>query len=322
MITVNNINIPSEWDELNTTQYIAVIKVLQESFSGEIDIESVRYKILKAITGYVPSKKKLKLEIIEEINSNLKIIYDKIRFPFCYEYAEVENYIALGMEARLFLHKYLPTECYCPKLSREIQSALPLTPSIKFDIRWRKNPLPEFVWCGKKYYGPKINIDTFGILDTDITAGTWVDAQSYYNLFLETKDENFLLNLAALFYFDKNKQPVQSAPKWVILTCYLLMYNLLDYLVKRSAYSVLFNRRHTSDGDKDKISLGAQATIYDLVKAGYGTNEEIRSESLVEFLNMQIDKLKTLIAECRGLKMKDSDIHLKFNIPYEAIKNL
>lgn len=321
MITVNDIKIPTEWSELTTRQYIFVIEVLKKSFFKDVDPAKIRYELLVALTGYKPSKKRFNYEDSEEIKSNLVIISDQIRFPFQYDYAEKSKLADLSHDAQTFLKKHLPSECHIPDLSIEINSHLPLTPSVKLDTRWIRNPLPDFVFAGHKYYGPQINIDKFGILETDITAGKWVDVLSYYNAFIETKYDLYLNKIASLLYATKKGESLpDNPPPYAVITSYMLVENLLEYIVNISAYSILYNRSKT-DSD-NKITLGVEGVIFDLAKSGYGSVEELRQRNLVSFLNMQIDKLKSFIEECRSYKLKDTEIHSKYNIPWEALKKL
>ncbi|MDA3912285.1 MAG: hypothetical protein PF448_13105 [Bacteroidales bacterium] len=331
MLEIQNVQIHTEWDELTPDEALQVIELLELLYK-EVDVVEFRLRLLSILSGYKRSKKKRKPAEIEMINQNLAILADQFRFPTRYDYTEKERLSQLTPELRVKLRKYLPFEIFDSENYAEAQTCLDLIPSLRIDLSWHRNLVPEFEWLGVKLLGPVIDIDNYGLINTSITAGEYVDALGYFNAFLDTKNDKFLIDMLAVLYriegaeygekfFTYNKRHLSDVPiKYKKLAFYLIQ-NLTDFLTNRSGYTFLFSRTKNNDGS-EKISLGAESTIFDLVKAGYGSDEEIRKKNLVVYLNMQVDKLKSFVSECRAYKMKDTEIASKYHIPINTLKLL
>lgn len=331
MITIaNKVNIHDSWDELTPEETLKVIDLLDLLFN-EVDLVEFRLRLLSILSGYKRSKKKFKRKEMDRINENLLLLADRLRFPIQFTYTPIDRFATLSPVLKKKLKKYLPFEIYDVELLDELKTAGKLEPHLQIDIFWKKNPVPTFQYRGIDFNGPIIDIDKFGLLKTSLTAGEYVDVLSYYNAYLETKEESFLVEMLAILYrpegmkysdieLKSNVEFLKSAPSNYKRLAFYLVQNLVEFISKRSAYSLLYST--TKNKSDNKIDLGSQAIIYDLTKAGYGTDDEIRNTNLVNFLNMQIDKLKSFVAECRAYKLKDTEIAKKYGIPITILKQL
>ena len=322
MIRVNDkISFHSEWSELTTTEFLKVIEIIATMYSSPEDMAIVKLKIFGVLANYKRSKKRYTTQQQDEINNNIAFLADQIRFPFKYFYKE-PSYFEIDNDLRFKLRKYHPSEIYSHKLPSD------LNPQLQLDLFWRSNPLPYFRFNGKVFTGPLIEITKQGILNTSITARQYATMVEVYNAFLQSKDVAFLYMLLATLYTagDFTNSNITSAETdlknvhiSIVFTAFYLTQNLLEFLTEVSPYKILFNK---GEGDVGKLSLGAESTIYNLAKAGYGTEEQIAKTTLINFLNMQVDHLQSFIANCRSNKMSDTDISTQYKIPFSVLEKL
>ena len=206
MITINRnkknkkpVDIPDKWNELNSVQYLDVIKLLYEIFNGsDFDPENFRLKLLQKISGNkVLRFKFMKRTKIEKENrtTNFFILSDMFRFPIKYAYDNEEAYFKFPEKLRLKLVKYLPNEIYDHEFLEFLNNSQDLKPRVVFDLDFNRNLLPEFRYGAETYVGPSFNIDEHGVVQSDLIAEEYIDAFSYYNIFLKTNDEKFLSNI-------------------------------------------------------------------------------------------------------------------------------
>ena len=97
MIKYGKIEIPSEWSELSTAQFLEVIVALSELYNSDNDIFAIQLKLFPILTGYKRSKKRFTADEAELINQNIVFLAEQIRFPFKFFYRD-QSFFSLDLE--------------------------------------------------------------------------------------------------------------------------------------------------------------------------------------------------------------------------------
>jgi hypothetical protein len=332
------ITIPDSWDELTPDQYVSTVKLIYQVIDGELTIIDFRLKLLQELTGYERSNKRFDQDEQDQINSNLYLLAEMLKFPIKPNYLNPELLTVLSQELQKKLRSFFPWEItdeeFLPELSM-ISDRLEC--SMVMNLNMHKNPIPYLPlsqgrgddWA-VRLLGPTFNIDHNGMVETDIMAGEYVDAMEYYLLFQKTKEVHYLDMLVSMLYrpergkhntFEAQLRAKTLEPLDINLKrgVFLFFQNIQEYLINRSLYKILFNRE---DSDSKVISLGIIATIYNLAKKGYGTPEEINTMFLPDYLNMLLDMLIDAVGNMRSMDLKDPEIADKLKVPLYVIMQI
>lgn len=167
---------------------------------------------------------------------------------------------------------------------------------------FNKNPIP-FIRIGlKKHVGAKF---TSGIItDTDITASQYANSFDIALGFAQTKKQE-LLDALVLELYPTIKSHINKVPmeiKWII---WFWFTGVIDYFANHPIYSVLYPAN--KEVSEDKIRLGMTEAIMSLTSSGFGSLQELKSISVIEFFDIQVKDLKTKIsaAVAKGAKYED-----------------
>lgn len=322
------IEIPNSWEELTVEQYLNVSSLLFEFYSSKSNLNDFRISVLKKIINYKRSKKRISKDSQEQIDSNLYLLSEQMRFPVKPSYKDPELLTVLDPELQKRLSEVFPFEIYDPEFLPELEmvrTRLEYLPVINFNMK--RNLLPEFKLNGINYYGPVFNIDINNVVETDIKALEFVDAYSYYKMFIETSDIQYLRNLTAILYrqnrdkystFDSqiSSKNFHELDLSILQAVFLLFENTRVYITELSPYKLIFSG---TNKDEEKLNLGIGDTIYNLSKAGYGSLQDVENMVLSDYLNLLMKQIIDSVRNMRDMKMKDHEIADKLEIPLETI---
>lgn len=335
MITVvarnKTINIPDSWEELAPVQYVATVELLFELIEGRLSILEFRLRLLKELTGYKRSKKRYDAETIEQINSNLFVLSERLNFPLKPVYHNPELLDVVSEELKkILLNNFIfdipQVTVYEDELAM-IRSRLNY--SVAIHLNMRKNPLPSVETYDAILHGPVFNIDKNGLVDTDIVAQEYVDAMGFYILYQKTKKEDFLDRLVASLYRPEREKydSFQCQQRLIYIQCLdintrkgilLFFQNIQEYFLNHPVYGILFQGKE----DKNVISLGMENTIYNLSKEGYGTKNEISRLRLDDYLGMLLKMLIDSVKNLRALDKNNQEIASQLHLQIETVMQI
>jgi len=338
MIEVNTptglINIPDKWAELSPVQYIGVCGVIAQVQSGKLSFFDARLRLLEVLTGYKRSRKRYNESDQQQINDNLHILASMIRFVFKPQYTDPEILDVLSPELRKRLTTHFPFEIGEPHEVAQLKmvgNLLKYRISINLDID--RNHIPTIHHATGMYYGPLWNIDNNNILTTDILADEYIDALDYYKLYHQTNDIKYMHGLMAALYrkdratynsveVQKTAQTTLTINAGILTGVYFFFQSIQEYLMERSAWSILFNKSEATEPKSEKISLGMVEHLYSLSKEGYGGREQLGLLNIKDLLNLMFKQLKDTVNTLRGYKMKTHEIAQNLNMSIETIQML
>jgi len=335
MITLKHksktINIPDRWEELTPEQYLAVVAIIEDISSGNLGFFDAKLKIMQMLTGYKRSRKHYTDEEIEIINNNLVILAEKMRFIFRPEYTDPEMLEVFSVELRDELENKFPFEIFNPEMREQLAmlgNRLKYTISLKLDMR--KNPIPIISYQRNKYKGPMWEIDKNNLMATDILAGEYIDALSYYRIYHQTHDEKYLYGLMAVLYRSDRSvyETLGAVARMAFFTgkmekykkgAFYFFQSIQEYLMQRSPYRLLYG---VAPSDGGKISLGMVDSLYSLSKEGYGSTSEVAAVNLIDFLNLRMKQLIDAVKTMRASKKKVHEIADALQLPIETIQQI
>jgi hypothetical protein len=334
MITIKGtpgfkVTIPDSWDELNRDQYVAVAGCLLRLVEGKTDLIDFRLNLLQSLTGYERSRKRFTARDQEQINENLFMLAERLRFPIRPRYENQEVLEVLSESLRQKLKTHFPFEIFDVEFAGELQMVerlLKYSAAINFTMH--RNPLTMIKLGGIVLYGPYLNIDANNLATTDLMAGEFVDAYEYYSLYQQTLQAEYLDRLCLTLYRTDRKiyDSVQVASanesgmsRNIKYGVFLFFQNLMEYLVNSPAYAMLFNRKTDKGGE---ISIGMVGTIFSLSQEGYGSKEEISGWNLADYLNAMLKQLIDAVKQMRGFNKTDTEIAKEFGLPIETIRKI
>jgi hypothetical protein len=330
------LNIPDSWDELTRDQYVAVAGNVLNLVEGKMDLIDFRLNLLQSLTGYERSRKRYNAIEQEQINENLFMLAERLRFPIRpkYETPEVLEVLSEGLREKLKTH--FPFEIFDKKYTDElkmVENLLKYSAAINFTMHRElldviELPADEFSSKKTLLWGPSIDIDPNGLVATDLVAGEFVDAYEYYGLYQRTLSPDYLDKLClTLFRTDRkvyDSVKVALAKKFAVnrnikYGVFLFFQNLMEYLVNSPVYGMLFNRKTEKSGE---ISIGMVGTIYSLSQEGYGSKEEISQWNLSDYMNAMLKQLIDAVKQLRGFSKTDLEIAKEFGLPIETIRKI
>lgn len=321
------INIPDCWEDLSPSQFIDVIALTEAAASGNYPLMTFRLLLLQYLTGYQRSKKRMKPEYAETINSNLIILANMLRFPLKPRYRDEEYIEILSPEVQELVREnfiYDITEAkYQPEINL-IRDRISFSPEIRLNMK--RNLLPQIKIGRTIYYGPHISIDANGIAETDIVAQEWLDALEMHDAWQKYNTPEYLAGMVAVLYRQKRsnyhsnevierRRLFMNLPVKTLRAVVYVLANLFHYILKHPVYGTLF----TGNEQKTKMNTGYSVIISALSRDGYGPPSEIQQKNLFEYLDILVDSLRNGIKMLRENKVKDFEIAKKLQIPIETV---
>jgi len=184
MIKLNNakevVEIPDKWSELTPDQFIKVIILYNEMISGECNVLEFRLKLLKMLSGYQRGKARFDEETAENIDSNLLILSQMLTLALKPVYTDPEVMGIFSEELQEFLTTNFPfdaTAIHHLQQLAVVGDRLKWYPSL--DLNFGINPMPH-VTTGKHIrFGPVFDVDSCGIISTDMIVDEYIDALEY-----------------------------------------------------------------------------------------------------------------------------------------------
>ncbi|MBI9052464.1 MAG: hypothetical protein JEY96_01520 [Bacteroidales bacterium] len=246
----------------------------------------------------------------------------------------------------MFIAGYKPSRLRSPEVREEINSNIYMLSQqidfffrknekgrTEFNINFTKNLLPEFRFNHKKYTGPEFYLSDLGDVRTNLKAKPFIDAQEYYNLYLQTQNTEALNMLVAVLYGNyKNGYTTFEAQKQgeklvkldfnIKYGVYTFFRALLHLITTRTHLGILFRKHKKDNSSDDKISLGLSETVYSLIKSGYGSEKEIGNMLFTKYLEALLKELKDSIQNAIAAGKKPFDIAKDRGIPFEIINQL
>jgi hypothetical protein len=327
-VKANNrtVEIPSFWEELTAGQYIATVDLLQKLMEKQMPLMDFRLKLLQVLAGYQPSRRYNTHR--ERINENLYLVSELIQFPLKPVYENPDILSVLSPELQALLEFHFPHDITDPKWEGElrmIRGRIRYAASVNFSMK--SNPLPFFEYHHTKFLGPAFNIDSLGIVETDLKAMEYIDASEYYQLFQKTRMRRYLDRLVSTIYrVDRERYKTFECQQKAVLLAAMdesvkhavlfFFQNIQEFLANHPVYKYLFQKVESNSG---KISLGMVTTVYNLSKEGYGTKQQVSEMGLEDYLNMLLKTIMDSIRSLKAQKKPDHDIASELNIPSELI---
>lgn len=330
------------WEELSPDQFIKTVALTNRFFADGFNIDEFRLQLLQILTGYVRTKKRAtrnpKPETIETINENLFLISEQLTFPIRPKCEPDEVLEFFSPELRELLKTRFPWEIYEPEMVAQLNMmAKRLKVEYDLNVNLGKNPIP-YIRIGETLLkGPVFNTSD-GDLDTDMKTGMYLDAQEYFTAYTETRKEKYLDLMIMALYFpvDDDIDPrhcelrgtkqeaipdfTDPATKEAILLIFMYIQQML---VTDQVFSILFCTDTTCRvPTTNKLSLGPDEAIGQLIEAGYGTHESILNLDIRTFFNFQILMIKKNVNLLRSYDKKPGEIARELNLPIETIQKL
>lgn len=317
----DNIDIKNKWSELDPNEFVRVVAWMSKFFMDiKPNLIDFRLGLLSILTGYSRSTKRIQSDDQDQINSNLILLANMLKFPVRPYYPDPDQLDVFPEDIRSELEELFPHEIDSPKLSRvlDLVTYYPI-PNLSIG----RNLLPKI----GELIGPSFTIDENNIADSDISAREYVDASEFFRLYSETRSSKYLDNLVHVLYRPSrekykpsNSQDLPSEISHIDSdtkqAVFFIFQYIQDYIMHRSSYRILFGG---GDLKSNKISLGMNGQIYSLSKSGYGSTVEIGDLSLNDFFNLMLKQMIDEVATLRGAGWDDGKISRETKIDIQII---
>lgn len=321
------LTIPNTWEDLSPEQYALISELIQLFLQNNFDVWEFRIYALQALTGYKRSGKRFSDEEAETINGNLSILSEYMRFVTRPEYDNKEMLESLSEELQAALKERFPFEIYSPELIDELaKHKLECRPVINLNMK--KNPLPFMRVNSKDYWGVVFDIDNNGVVETNLTAGQYIDAYSYAQIYASTGDMRYLNNLTSILYPDGkyetysgqfNSRYFSKLNNGYRYGVYLFFNNITEFLTSHPFYGILFR----STGSDGGLSLGITETLYNIVRDGYaGDLPDAQSLLITDYLNIMLTMLRDSVRQMRNAEMDSFKIAEKLHMHVNDVDQL
>lgn len=311
-------SIESNWLELTPVKFSRVATALLESI-GE-PVQDTRLRLLSIMLD--------KKFPIQRAGCKQKLAeLTRWVFVICAN-PDVLEYVSPDLRDALLY--CLPEEIDSPELIPELEQVYSLlNPSIRFNLAIDRNLYPIITTTEDNDNGPVFNVDKNRILETDLTAGEFLDASEYIHLFGQTNDLKYLANVAACLYRNRKEkydtfQSQQLSTLYIdhegLAAIWLMFISWQQYFSTHPVYGILFSEPEQTDNKK--ISLGSYELIYTFAKDGYGSIDNLTMMSVVDFFSLQVKAIKDAVAQYRAMKKTDGEIAKLLKIPFATIIKL
>ena len=325
-IKANNedVEIKDQWSELDPDEFVQVIGWTTKFFNEKNpNIIDFRLGLFSILSGYSRGKKRFQSDDQDQINSNLLILANMLKFPIRPYYPEPVQLDVFPTDIRERLLIEFPHEVDDPRFTKimELIKYYPIP-----NLRIERNLLPEI----NSLKGPVFTIDENGLADTDMSAREYVDASQFYRYYSETRTPDYLDRLVDILY--RPSRELYKPSNHLVLSdevkeihpdqkaaVFFIFQYIQDYIMQRSEYSMLFGNGELRN---NKINLGMNSVIYNLSKAGYGNTVEIGDLSLNDFFNLMIKQMQDEVGSLRAAGWNDGKIARETKINIEIITRL
>jgi len=314
--------IETAWDELTPSKFKEVVNLLFDA--GSMAKAELRFKILEILVGEKLPKPKVEICCHQCLAEWTKFVFS----------ISINDDVVQVLSNKLknILTYALPDEIDDKTLLKELETVKSIIqPKFGFNLALTSNLLPEISIGKKKFHGPVFNIDKFGILETDITVGEYLDAYEYQHIYAQTKDTKYLANMAACLYrqnrqkyntFEAQQRAIlfqehlnkELKAIWFMLICWQ------NYFYNHPVFGILFSG--SGESDPDKISLGSYGHVYTMSKDGYGKIDDVVMMPITDFFNIQVKSIQEAVVSLRGMKKNNGEISIDLKLPIETVLKL
>lgn len=187
------------------------------------------------------------------------------------------------------------------------------------DVILRRNLLPKI--GGRKGY--VFSITQGGVTDCDITAEQYIDTVQLLQVFSRNSSMESLSRLCDTLYGQGAGKDFSDAEK---LAVYYNIRGILEWIKLLPDYALIF-RGSSRPSTAPASPLGLSGSIFQLVKAGYGSLEDIRGLDLFSYLGLLVQMTVDSINAMKAQRVKPVDtadrLHLPVDLvtPYYEIEN-
>lgn len=315
MITVNNkFHIPNQWEELSPTQFHKVGRALHLLEVGEVDFMEFKLLVIYALMEEEP-----KLSPENEIYcENLFRISEHITFPYKFVYPDAK-FGNFPDDVQQWLGKHLPFDSSNPYH----RIAAKMDRYVFPDIHFAKQLLP--VLPDTKLQGYTFSV-AGQIVNTTLTAGQYIDANTMLQQYQNSKEPSFLAALVKILYsphpYTSDKAENLSLKKIAEGAQYAVMYNymgIVSWISSLPKYDILFN---APERKKSKNPLGPNAPLYTLSGKGFGTLKEVSNMPLFSYLDLLLKQTVDAVLQMQSVGKKKSEIAKELNISITQINTV
>lgn len=311
------------WEDLSPLQFIEAVDLTNQFLSGSFTLEEYRLRLLEKLTGY--QRRKRKSKFADQINENLFLISEQLNFAIRPKVGPAEVLEFFTPDLREALKTRFPWEIHEPHLLNQLlqmKNNLEIAYDLNFNIG--RNPVQYLKFGTTILEGPVFEASD-DELNTNLKAGIYLDAHEYFQAFSQTKDRKYLDRMILCLYqpvetidqiecFDFTDEKVKNAIAFVFLF-------IEQTLVNDPVFSILYQKNDEYQFS-NKLDLGPDAAIGQLVAAGFGSHESIVNLDIRTFFNYQILIIKRNIETLRGYGKKVDEIAKELNLPIETIQKL
>ena len=342
------------WADLTPAQFIETVALTNRFLAGEFTLDDYRLCLLQMLTGYKRSKRLVgsgfpsmqrrgaggsgeerggnfsqkpgaRSQRHDTINENLFLLSEQLTFAIRPKAGPAEVLEFFTPELRKMLETRFPWEIHEPEHVAQLVS-MKNNLKIQFDINFNigRNPLQYLRFGETILQGPTFEADENEI-NTNLKAGAYIDAHAYFNAYSQTRNRKYLDRAILCLYkpvemeqnveaFDFTDEKVKDAVAFVFIF-------IEQTLVTDPVFSLLYTR----DGEQpfsNKINLGPDAVIGQMVTAGFGTYESIVNLDIRAFFNLQVLMLRQNIETLRGYGKNNGEIAKTLKIPMETVIKL
>jgi len=306
--------IPQAWHELTAKQVTCAFELLEGFIRGEITLWDVKVSLLAYITNYKPDDKTRTAEEREMIACNFSLMAEHLGFLVRPVYHNPELFEVLSPELQKMIPNKFPFEIYDEKYRAEIdmiKGMLKYSAEINTDMH--KNIIPAIDTDNGTMTGPVFDIDSYGVVKTDIRAAEYVDAYDFHKLYQTTRNEEYLNTFLAVLYRKNRLKPYSTfdaqqrasdfahVDKYTKQAVFMWFHGLLEYFYERSPFAMLFNKQDDAEG----FNLGMSNSIYSISAKGYGSKKEVENFLISDYFAIQ---LREVVEAVRTMKAYDKPI--------------
>ena len=325
--TNDSISIPSTWAELSSAQFIKVIKLYNEMANGDRNVLEFRLKLLKMLSGYERGKKGVDDETAETIDSNLLILSQMLTFAIKPVYANPEIMEIFTEDLQALLKTTFPFDITAIEHTEQlamVADQLQWFPVLNLDFG--TNPMPEVLVGDVMRAGPVFDIDSFGIISTDMIAEEYVDAMEYLRLYQFSDNIGYLDKMISVLYREKRhdyntfRESLPCEVANLTICTKLAIEKIFEYICSsvttHPAFEILFSANETKSGGS------FSDVFFHLSEKGLGSRTSIARWNLTDFFQAIVRDLKNNVTSLRASGVDDSKISHEMNIPIETLQRI
>lgn len=311
-------NFPNRWEELTAEQFLWLIPMLAKLWAGEMSLFNVRVEWFKKIAGL--ESLKLGGEKLALAADNIYTISRQLDFFFTIDYDGKID--AFSPEVRRLLSKKFPDDISGGDV--EIRLARKLEYTLKPDMVWIGNLLPEIAVSGRKLKGWQVSVCGDALTAT-LTAKQALQGNDALLRISRTGKRDNMAMLAAVLYPAQPELSFEEYRKLSDDILYGIILNFqafMSFIFTRTYFSILWNKEADSSDKEQGIPGSLTHTLYSLSRSGYGDYKQIEDMPFITYLSIirkdTIDMVRTMYES----KVRVDEIAQRTKMPIETISKI